>query len=83
MASTEQTLCVNPATGEVMGQIPLNSEADVEHAITRAREVQSDWAALPLKTRVGHLRRVRDYLADNADELAEIIARDNGKTRTD
>ena len=29
------------------------------------------------------LKNVRRYLCDNADELADIIARDNGKTRTD
>jgi acyl-CoA reductase-like NAD-dependent aldehyde dehydrogenase len=77
------TVCVNPATGEVLGRVPLHGVADIRQAVARGRAVQPEWADLPVAVRVRHLKRVRDYLADNADELAEVIARDNGKTRLD
>jgi len=79
----DQTVCTNPATGEVLGYSPLNTPEDVRQAVAAAREVQPAWASLAVGQRVARLKRVRDYLADNADELAEIISRDNGKTRTD
>ena len=61
----------------------LNNVTDIHNAVIQARAAQTDWAGLPVADRVRHLKRIRDYLADNADEVAEVIARDNGKTRFD
>lgn len=83
MNEDNATVCVNPATGEVLGHSALNSAEDVKQAVAGARKAQAQWAAMPVKSRAAHLKRMRDYLADQADELAEVIARDNGKTRTD
>jgi acyl-CoA reductase-like NAD-dependent aldehyde dehydrogenase len=77
------TACINPATGETLGWVPLNDAADIQRAVARARQAQAQWAMLPLKERVHCLQKVRNHLADNADELAEVIARDSGKTRMD
>jgi acyl-CoA reductase-like NAD-dependent aldehyde dehydrogenase len=79
----EQTRCTNPATGELLGYSPLNTTQQVRQAVAAAREAQPAWAALPIGQRRAALKNVREYLCDTADELAEIIARDNGKTRTD
>jgi succinate-semialdehyde dehydrogenase/glutarate-semialdehyde dehydrogenase len=57
--------------------------SEVQAAVSRAREAQPEWAALSPKARAVHLKKVRHYLAGHAEELAEIISRDNGKTRTD
>jgi acyl-CoA reductase-like NAD-dependent aldehyde dehydrogenase len=83
MANHDKTTCINPATGDVLGYSPLHSVADVRKAARKARRAQPAWAGLPLRERVRCLRRVQAHLSDTADELAEIIARDNGKTRTD
>ena len=48
-----------------------------------AQQAQPAWSALPVRERVRCLKKTQAHLVDNADELAEIIARDNGKTRTD
>ena len=47
------------------------------------RQAQPQWAALGVKERVARIRLLRDYLVTHTDELADIIARDNGKTRVD
>ena len=83
MSAGEQTACVNPATGEVVGYSPVNTGEDVKEAVERARAAQPGWEATSLKVRRRALMRVRDYLASHADELAEIISKDNGKTRLD
>lgn len=79
----DHTICTNPATGKVIGHSLLNSPSEVRQAVARARQAQPAWAALSVGQRASRLMSVRDYLTDNADELAEIISRDNGKTRTD
>jgi acyl-CoA reductase-like NAD-dependent aldehyde dehydrogenase len=79
----EQTICLNPATGEVLGYSPLDGPERVPEVVAAARAAQPAWAATPIAQRARAIRRVRDYITDNADELARSIAQDNGKTRTD
>jgi acyl-CoA reductase-like NAD-dependent aldehyde dehydrogenase len=83
MTVPDRTTCRNPATGEILGHSALNSIGLVGQAFGRARQVQPAWSQRPVRERVRYLNRVRAYIAENADELAEIISRDNGKTRTD
>jgi acyl-CoA reductase-like NAD-dependent aldehyde dehydrogenase len=81
--TTKRTECRNPATGEVTGHSPLDNVETVQSAIERARAAQSEWANLPVYERCRSLRVVRDLIVDGADELAEIISADTGKTRID
>ncbi len=83
MSDGEQTTCVNPATGEVIGYSPLDSLESVRESVKRARGAQPRWAAVPVKERAEAIRRIRDHLAENADDVAQTISRDNGKTRVD
>jgi len=83
MSEREQTTCVNPATGEVIGYSPVDGPEAVREAVRKAREAQAGWAAVPVAERAAAIRRIRDYLAENADDLAATISRDNGKTRVD
>jgi acyl-CoA reductase-like NAD-dependent aldehyde dehydrogenase len=77
------TVCRDPATGDLLGECPLNTAEEVHAAVARARQVQPGWAATPVKQRARAILAVRDYIAEHADELAELIARSTGKTRVD
>lgn len=79
----DTTICTDPATGEVIGRVPVVGPDQVRDAIARAREAQASWAETPVKQRVRAMRRVRDHIVSHADELARTISRDNGKTRQD
>lgn len=83
MSHTEETLSTAPATGETLGRVPVNTIEELEQCLAQARAVQPEWAALPVQRRVAAMRRVRAYLVEHADELAGVISRENGKTRTD
>lgn len=83
MTQHRETTSRNPATGEIVGTSILDSRAELQAAIRRARVVQSRWAALSAKNRGRYLLRVRDHLVARADDLADVISRDNGKTRVD
>lgn len=78
-----QTTSIDPATGAVLGHVVEDTAAEVQRAVSRARQAQPLWAALPVRERVAALVRVRDAIVRDADDLAETISRDNGKTRTD
>ena len=77
------TLCYNPATGEQIGEVPLNTVDDLRAAMAKARIAQRVWAATPLSERGKIMLRVRDYITDHQQELAEIVSKDNGKVRVD
>ncbi|MBA4405709.1 succinate-semialdehyde dehydrogenase [bacterium] len=78
-----QTESINPATGESLGFSKLHSVDDLKEMISKARETQKVWEQLSIDARVKYLLRVRDFIVDHADRIAETIARDNGKTRVD
>jgi len=77
------TQCLNPATGEILGYSELTPVAELKNIVERARSAQESWSRLSLRQRKTYLKRVRRYLADHADEIAEIISKDNGKVRID
>jgi acyl-CoA reductase-like NAD-dependent aldehyde dehydrogenase len=73
----------DPATGEVVGSVPVHTAEDVDAAVARAREAAAAWSALSFSDREAELARFRAALAGAADELADLIHRENGKTRLD
>jgi acyl-CoA reductase-like NAD-dependent aldehyde dehydrogenase len=79
----DHTVCRNPATGEILGYSPLTSMEELKQIIADARVAQESWSGLAVKERVKYMVRVRDYLTQRAEEIAEVICRDNGKTRVD
>ena len=79
----QQTVCVNPATGDIVGYSHMNTAEEARDAVRRARAAQPAWAALPLAERVRHIRLIRDYLVDNVDAVSATVANDVGKTRVE
>ncbi len=79
----DRTESHDPATGKRTGYSPLAMEDDVRKAIEQARLAQPAWAATPVRHRSRILLRLRENIVSRADELAEIISRDTGKTRVD
>ncbi|WP_405146510.1 aldehyde dehydrogenase family protein [Sphaerisporangium sp. NBC_01403] len=74
---------VNPATGEVWARIPASGRADADAAVAAARKAFPGWSAMPALGRAGFLREVAEVFAANADELARIETRDNGRILRD
>ena len=69
----------NPATGELLAELPIAGAPEVEAAVARAREAQPHWAALTGTERGRILRRVADLLRARNAELAELETRQTGK----
>ncbi|QZY50644.1 aldehyde dehydrogenase family protein [Leucobacter tenebrionis] len=67
------------ATGETIGYAPVHTVADLDAAVETAREAQTGWAALGHHERSRLLRIAADEIEAHAEELAQIIAREQGK----
>ncbi|HUU40402.1 MAG TPA: aldehyde dehydrogenase family protein [Desulfatiglandales bacterium] len=75
------TECRNPATCEIIGKIPCTTEDELTRIFASCRAVQPAWASTPIKERARAMIKVRDYLLDNADDIAAVISQDNGKVK--
>jgi len=69
----------DPATGEVIGLVPVQTPADVDAAITRAEAAQPAWEALGHEERSAALLRAADAVERSAEALARISSRESGK----
>jgi aldehyde dehydrogenase (NAD+) len=77
-ASDEAVDVINPATEEVIDQVPAGHPADVDAAVEAARAAFGGWAATPVAERARYLEAIRQLLEDRAVPLAEVITADLG-----
>jgi acyl-CoA reductase-like NAD-dependent aldehyde dehydrogenase len=70
---------VNPATGQVLGELACADEADVHAAVARARAAQVPWAELGLRRRIAILREFQRKLHSRKSKIAAAITREAGK----
>jgi aldehyde dehydrogenase (NAD+) len=71
----------NPYTGKPWAVMPDGQEEDVDRAVEAARRAldNPDWKRMGPMQRGHLLRRFADLLRDNAEHLALVETRDNGK----
>lgn len=79
--SSEHFESFNPFTGKPWALIPRAAPADVERAVAAARAAfkGTAWRGMNATQRGALLYRLGDLIAANADALAELETRDNGK----
>lgn len=70
---------LDPATGELVGHAPEHTAADLDAAVATARRVQPEWAARGHEERSELLGRAADAVEANAEALAQLLSREQGK----
>jgi len=71
----------NPATGQLLGRVPLSSREDVEGAVRAGLAAFPAWRDCPVGDRVDILFRLKALLEGHADELAGLMTQEHGKTK--
>lgn len=69
----------DPATGEVIGTVGAATSHEIESSVAAARAAFRSWAALPGKARSDHLHALGDAIAADADAMARLMTREQGK----
>jgi malonate-semialdehyde dehydrogenase (acetylating)/methylmalonate-semialdehyde dehydrogenase len=72
-----------PMTGEVQAKVDLASTAEVRAAVENALAAQPGWAATNPQRRARVLMEFLRLVARDNDALAELLAREHGKTIAD
>ena len=74
---------IDPATGKLFMTVPRGSVRQAQQAVAAAKDAQPGWAALPLDKRRQHLAAFADAINANADALARMLVREQGKPLTE
>ena len=81
--SGRKTDFYQPMTGEVIGQVALASKAELREAVENAKAAQPAWAATNPQRRARVLMKFLELISKEMDSLAELLAREHGKTLPD
>ena len=77
------TEAFQPMTGDVISKVPLASKAEVRAVVENALAAQPAWAATNPQRRARVFMNFIALIAKHNDELAEVLAREHGKTIPD
>ncbi|GAA4987981.1 NAD-dependent succinate-semialdehyde dehydrogenase [Yinghuangia aomiensis] len=82
-ASGRRIPVLNPADGTEIASVAAGDTADGLAAVAAAHDAARDWAATAPRTRGEILRRAFTLMTERADEIADLIVAENGKSRAD
>ena len=74
---------LDPSTGNLLAEVPNASIEDARRAVDAAEAAAADWRATPTRQRSDILRRWFQLMSQHAEELARLIALENGKALSD
>lgn len=70
----------NPATAEVLAEVPLCGPEQVDEAVDAASAALSAWSRTPVTERIQYLFKLKALLEERFDDLARVITEECGKT---
>jgi len=73
----------NPATGQVLRQVPGSLKEEVDAAIAAAQEAFVSWSATPITKRVSYMFRFREIIHRRLADFVAVIRQEGGKTVKD
>src|SRR5215207_5389068 len=78
-AGPESFDVINPATGASIATLPVDGGERVHEVAERLRRNQPEWEALGIKGRRVWLNKLRDWLHDNNERIADTMQAETGK----
>ena len=72
-----------PMTGEVIAKVALASQNEVRQAVENAKAAQAAWGATNPQRRARVMMKFLELIAKEMDSLADLLAREHGKTIPD
>ncbi|MBU2902129.1 aldehyde dehydrogenase [Maribacter dokdonensis] len=70
---------INPSTEEVYAKVQNGTVAEAVQALEAAEKAQKEWKKVPARKRAELLYKFADEIKANADKLAELLVKEQGK----
>jgi len=71
---------IDPATNEVLAQVPLSPASEVDQAARAAARAYEEWRRTPATSRIQYLFRLKNLLEEHFEDIARTITMECGKT---
>src|SRR5699024_6392196 len=69
----------NPATGELIEEVKIDSEEEIKQAIKECHDGFKKWSKINAHERSRLLRKWSEKIQENKEVIAEIMTKENGK----
>lgn len=79
MIETMSISVKNPATGEIIEEVRVNTKEEVEQAILKSHETFKSWASVNAHERARLLKKWSDLIQENKAEIARVMTMESGK----
>ena len=73
------TPVINPATCEVIAEVPESNKTDVDNAVKAALEGFDEWRQTPVMGRAQYMHRFKTICEDRFEDISRIVVEENGK----
>src|SRR6266702_3765768 len=83
MSENRKLVSVDPATGEIVGEVDVPTIDQVELSVRKARDAFKGLKRLPYSERAIFVNRAADYLIAHKESIAHLITREMGRPLTE
>src|ERR1700736_1919531 len=81
--ATEWHEVVNPATQEVLAQVPFATDGEIDAAVAAAKEAYKTWKNTPLAARARIMLKLQALVREHMSRIAQTLSAEQGKTLAD
>ncbi|MGI4984279.1 MAG: CoA-acylating methylmalonate-semialdehyde dehydrogenase [Janthinobacterium lividum] len=81
--TTEWRDVVNPATQQVLAQVPFATDAEVDAAVRSAHAAFATWKTTPIGTRMRIMLKLQALIREHTPRIAKTLSDEQGKTIPD
>ena len=74
---------INPATQEVIAQVPHATDAEIQAAIASAKRAYKDWKSTPIAARARIMLKLQALVREHMSRIARTLSAEQGKTLAD
>jgi malonate-semialdehyde dehydrogenase (acetylating) / methylmalonate-semialdehyde dehydrogenase len=74
---------VNPATQEVLAQVPFATDEEINAAVASAKQAYKTWKNAPLATRARIMLKLQALVREHMGRIAHTLSAEQGKTLAD
>ena len=77
--SSDVVEVINPSNNELVGKVPVATEAEIDAAVEAAHAAFKVWRETPAAERAGHMMKLINSMRENAEEIARTLTSEQGK----
>ena len=74
---------VNPATQQVLAQVPFATDAEINAAIASAKQAYKTWKSTPIAARARIMLKLQALVREHMGRIAQTLSAEQGKTVAD